>query len=198
LSGEVVFSGDGFIARPAQREETAEIQAFSEANAGYWWLTHGHGPPPDDAEQAFDWLPPEDMSFSSNHWFIVRDARTQAIAAQVYCTADLMARGVCHLAFFLVETRRLGSGFAQELHAAYERWAIEQGARWLRLCVVEVNERAYRFWRSRGYVEVSREENFQLGALRHTLIKMAKPLRQESLATYLAAVPRDRPVGFDE
>ena len=34
-------------------------------------------------------------------------------------------------------TARQGTGFAAEVYACYEAWAIEQGARWLRLGVVE-------------------------------------------------------------
>lgn len=192
-SGEARFGDEAFIARPARRDEIAEMQAFNEANPEYWLLTHGHAPPPDDVEKAFDWRPPPAMTYSSHTLFLVRDARTHAIAGHVACTVDLMAAGVYHLAFFLIETRRRGTGFAKQLYRSYERWAIEQRARWLRLCVVADNDRAHRFWRAMGYVEVCRHDDFPIGALRHTLITMVKPLDERTLTQYLAEVPQDQP-----
>lgn len=192
MNGEPRFSGNGFVARLARREETAAIQAFNDANPEYWLLTHGHAAPPDDAEKAFDWRPPADMSYADNLWFLLRDERSDAIVGHLSCVTDLMTRGVCHVAFFLVATHRQGSGFAQEVHTSFERWAMAHGARWLRLRVVEINQRARRFWRSMGYVELVREEGFELGTLRHTLITMVKGLGSERLDDYLRLVPRDR------
>lgn len=186
------FATDELYARPATRAETAEIQAFNEANPAYWLLTHGHPPPPDDAQRAFDAHPPSDMSYRDDPWFIVRDAASGALAAQVACAIDLMAPGVFHLGFFIVATPRIGTGFAQRLYDAYEHWALENGARWLRLGVVECNVRAHAFWRRQGYVDVKRREGFVLGTRSHVLFTMVKPSPGETLDQYLAAVPRDR------
>ncbi len=69
------FETDEFVARPAQREEIAELQAFAESNPEYWLLTHGHPPPSDDAAQNFEWHPPADMGYSEHLWFVVRHGR---------------------------------------------------------------------------------------------------------------------------
>jgi GNAT superfamily N-acetyltransferase len=186
------FSTGEFLVRLATRAETTEIQAFNEANPEYWLLTHGHPPPPDDAQRAFDAHPPADMNYREDPWFIVRDAATSALAGHVACAIDLMAPGVFHLGFFMVATSRIGTGFAQRLYEAYEKFTFRHGARWLRLGVVECNERGRAFWRRQGYVDVKRLDDFVLGERSHRLFTMVKPRAGETLDEYLAAVPRDR------
>jgi GNAT superfamily N-acetyltransferase len=190
-------AADGFATaelqvRLATRAETAEIQAFNEANPEYWLLTHGHPPPPDDAQRAFDAHPPADMSYRDDPWFIVRDAASGELMGHVACAIDLMAPGVFHLGFFMVATPRIGTGIAQRLYDAYEEFAFRHGARWLRLGVVECNQRGHAFWRRQGYVEVNRRDGFVLGDRSHRLFTMVKPGQGETLDEYLAAVPRDR------
>ena len=186
------FTMGEFVAQPAQLEDIAELQAFAESNPDYWLLTHGHPPLSDDAAQNFEWHPPADMAYSEHFWFVVRDVSTREILAEVDVATDLLAAGVYHLGYFMTATRIHGTGFAHRLYEAYERWAIDRGARWLRLGVVEVNQRAEAFWRRAGYVEVRRQCNYVLGDLNHVLITMVKPMRGETLREYLEAVPRDR------
>lgn len=91
----------------------------------------------------------------------------------------------------MTATRTHGTGFAHRLYEAYERWAIDRGARWLRLGVVEINRRAEAFWRRLGYAELKRQDSYVLGDRSHVLITMAKPMPGETLREYLDAVPRD-------
>ena len=146
-----------YVAQPAQREDIAELQAFAESNPEYWLLTHGHPPPSGDAAENFEGRPPADMRYSEHFWFVVRNGSTREIFAELVVATDLLAAGVCHLGYFMTATRTHGSGFARRLYEAYERWAIDRGARWLRMGVVEANQRAAAFWRSSGYIEVRRQ-----------------------------------------
>lgn len=192
MRADAALSTDEFVARLARREETGEIQAFNDANPEYWLLTHGHPPPPNDAQRAFEVHPPADMSYREDLWFLLRAAASEEIVGQFACATDLMAAGVYHLGFFIVATRLHGTGFAQRAYQSCEAWADARGARWLRLGVVEANPRAHTFWRRQGYVEVRRREGFALGDHSHVLITMVKPLHANTLAQYLDAVPRDR------
>jgi len=185
------FETDEFIAHQIAREEIAELQAFIESNPVYWLITQGHRPPADDAAKSFDQLPPADMGYSEHLSLLVRHRSTRQILGQLDIAADLLAIGVYHLGFFMTATRTHGSGFAHRLHEAYECWALERGARWLRLGVVAANHRAEAFWRRVGYVEVKRRDGYVLGDLSHVLITMVKPMPGETLDEYLAAVPRD-------
>ena len=186
------FTTGEFVVQQAERADIPEIQAFTEENPEYWLLTHGHPPNSDDAAKSFDWRPPADMSYSEHFSFLVRHSSTREILAQIDVATDLLAAGVYHLGFFVTATRTHGSGFAHRLHEAYERWAIDRGARWSRLGVVQANGRAEAFWRRHAYAEVKRDDGYLLGDRSHVLLTMVKPLRGETLRGYLEVVPRDR------
>jgi RimJ/RimL family protein N-acetyltransferase len=183
----------GWHAVAAGRDIAPELQQFYEANPGYWQLTHGRAPDPVEAESGFDIRPPDDMPYSDLPVWVIRDRATGRIVGEVSAATDLLASGVIHLGFFLIETALHGSGFASEVYASYEAWAVQRGARWLRLGVVAANARAEAFWRARGYLELCRRDGYVLGDRTHQLIVMMKPIGSNTMADYLAAVPRDRP-----
>jgi RimJ/RimL family protein N-acetyltransferase len=182
-----------WIATEADRSAAAELQAFYEENPEYYRITHGHAPAPDAAWQGFDFRPPADMPYTALPTWLIRERQSGQLVGEVSVVTDLLAPGVTHLGFFMIATSRHGTGFAAEVHASYEAWATGQGARWLRLGVVEGHRRAHRFWLRQGYVEVRQLHDYVLGDLSHTLIVMVKPLAPDTLDAYLAAVPRDRP-----
>jgi GNAT superfamily N-acetyltransferase len=186
------FGSAQWLALPVRRADLAEIQSFNESNPAYWMLTHGGPPAADDAQRVFAAGPPADMPCSQDIWLLVRDTSSRELAGHLMVATDLPASGVWHLGFFIVAGERQGTGFARQLHAGYERWATDGGARWLRLGVVEANVRAHAFWRRQGYAEVRRNRGYVLGAVTHVLITMVKPL-SGTLAEYLQQVPRDRP-----
>jgi ribosomal protein S18 acetylase RimI-like enzyme len=107
--------------------------------------------------------------------------------------SDLLAPGVWHLGLFIVAVELHGTGAALDCYQALECWMRSQGARFVRLGALAGNERAARFWRARGFVGTRRREGVSMGRLTHTLIAMAKPLGDTTLAEYLTLVPRDRP-----
>ena len=186
-----------WIATEADRSAASELQAFYEANPEYYEVTHGHAPERDAAQQGFDFRPPADMPYTALTTWLIRTRDLGQVIGEVSVATDLLAPGVTHLGFFMVATARHGTGFAAELHASYEAWALGQGARWLRLGVVAAHHRAHRFWLRQGYVEVCQRDDYVLGDLSHTLRVMVKPLGDNTLEEYFAAVPRDRPLSAD-
>ena len=133
------------------------------------------------------------MPYRDWHIWLLRDRTSRRIVGELSVGIDLLAPGVFHLGFFIIESAQQGSGLAAEVHAAYEAWASAQGAPWLRLGVVAANKRAEAFWRRQGYIEVRRREGYALGSLTHQLIVMVKPVPPNTLSDFLLAVPRDRP-----
>ena len=91
----------------------------------------------------------------------------------------------------MIDARLYGSGFALDLYGRYEALALADGARWLRLSVVEANPRARRFWLRRGYADIKRTTGAVLGARTHVQFTMIKPLGGATLVDYLRAVPYD-------
>jgi len=183
----------GWFAVGRERSDLPELQAFYEANPGYWLLVHGESPRADEALRDFDTRPPADMHWSALPNWLIRDTASGRIVGEVNVAVALPAPGVMHLGFFMVEEARQGTGFAKDVYRCYEDWAIAQGARWLRLGVVEPNQRAHRFWQQLGYREVRRRNDVQIGRRTHVLIVMVKPVGSNTLQAYLDAVPRDRP-----
>jgi len=182
-----------WFAVEADRAALPELQAFYDANPGYWQIVYGHRPGPDDAVSDFDARPPAEMPYSEVCSWLIRAKSSQQVIGEVSVVIDLLAEGVTHLGFFIIDSTRHGSGIAADVYRSYERWAIERGARWLRLGVVAGNPRALAFWLRHGYAEVRRRDDYVLGERAHTLIVMAKPVGANTIADYLAAVPRDRP-----
>jgi GNAT superfamily N-acetyltransferase len=185
-------AGDWF-AVDADRSALPELQAFYEANPEYWRIVYGHPPRPGEAESDFDAVPSSDIPFNSVHSWLIRDRLSRQIVGEVSVVIDLLAVGVIHLGFFIIDTARQGSGLASAVYRSYEGWATERGARWLRLGVVAGNRRAHAFWLRNGYAAVRQREKYLIGDRAHTLIVMVKPIGGHTFAEYLAAVPRDCP-----
>jgi ribosomal protein S18 acetylase RimI-like enzyme len=188
-----VKPGRDWTAVAADRGSLGELQAFYESNPDYWLLVYGHAPAADEAQRDFEGKPPPEMSYSTLNAWLIRDRESQRIIGEVSAIVDLLAAGVTHLGFFIIDAAKRGSGLAHEVYANYEAWAVAQGARWLRLGVVEANARGRSFWRRLGYAEVRRRENYVLGDRSHNLVVMIKPVVPNTLDDYLARVARDRP-----
>jgi GNAT superfamily N-acetyltransferase len=152
----------------------------------------GKGPQRAEADKEIHRLLPEGWPFTKK-WAVgfVDDAGT--IIGMADIVSDLLARHVWHIGLFIVATRLHGAGVAQLLYGHLERWALEHGAEWFRLGVVEGNARAERFWQRCGFVEVRTRDGVQIGPRTHTIRVMFKPLAGGSLGEYLALVARDNP-----
>jgi hypothetical protein len=79
------------------------------------------------------------------------------------------------------------------LYRGLETWAVQSGARWLRLGVVLGNGRAERFWERLGYIETRTRTGIPTGRLTNAVRVMVKCLDGRSLEEYLSLVERDRP-----
>ncbi|MDC8772526.1 GNAT family N-acetyltransferase [Roseateles albus] len=177
-----------------ESEDIPALQAFFDANPEYFLIVGGEAAGPNLATEEFHELPPAEFSYSRMHYlaFTAVEPR-EPWRAIVQITSDLMAEGVCHIGLFIVATAQHGRGDAQALFDCIERWAANQGARWLRLGVVVGNLRAERFWASQGFVELRQRHGVPSGSRLNSIRVMLKPLAGATQAEYLALVARDRP-----
>ena len=186
-----------FVAGPLRCHELgagdlAELQRFFDANPLYFHTVNGQPPARDEASQEFHTDPPPDFSFT-RRWLLGFMNESGSMIGMANLSSDLPAADVWHVGLFIIATARLGSGDAPALYRGLESWIAGQGARWLRLNVVEGNARAQRFWQRCGFVEVRKRHGIEMGARVNTLSVMVKPLSGGTMAEYRALVARDRP-----
>jgi len=172
--------------------EVPLLQRFFDANAAYFVAVHGEPALPNEAhDEVHDPVP---AGFSHREKLVIGYQQPDgALAAMATVVVDLLAEHVWHIGLFIVATERHGNGDARCLHDGLERWAKDHGAQWLRLGVVQGNERAERFWVSCGYAQVREREGLVMGQRTNTVRVMLKPLAGGAIGDYLALVARDRP-----
>ena len=173
------------------RDEPA-LQVFFEANPEYFDDISGQPPTAADAHEEIHGALPAGWSYTKK-WAIGFDDEAGSIIGMANVVSDLIAERVWHIGLFVVATSLHGSGIAHAMYRALEVWMERNGARWIRLGVVEGNARAERFWHRVGYLELRKRTGIEMGKRVNTVRVMAKPLGAETLAQYLALVERDRP-----
>ena len=172
--------------------DAARLQAFFDANPAYFLAVQGEPAGPREAHAELTGELPAGWPFTRK-WtlgWVDADGRLAALAELV---SDLLAPGVWHVGLFIVETARHGSGDATALYGELEHWARRGGAAWMRLGVVEGNERAERFWTARGFAVLRSRGGYAMGSRTNVIRTLFKPLRGGTREAYLALVARDRP-----
>ncbi|WP_339484136.1 GNAT family N-acetyltransferase [Pseudomonas sivasensis] len=171
--------------------DEAELQRFFERAPDYFMAVNGEPATPTEAHEALQNQLPPGWRCSRIYWLGYRGADGQLVAV-VNIAADLLADGVWHIGLLLVDARFHGTGLAQQVHADLQAWAIENGARWLRLTAVVGNSKAERFWPKLGYVEVRTREGIRMGRQVNHVSIQVKVLAEGQLDGYLALVAQDR------
>jgi GNAT superfamily N-acetyltransferase len=192
-----LFAAHPFVAAELTAVDIPQLQRFFELNPEYFRAVNGQAPASDEAHEEIHGTLPEGWPFTKK-WLIGFFDQTGSMVGVANVVSDLLARGVWHIGLFLIATRLHGRGAARSLYDHLERWALDQGAQWLRLGVVQGNTRAERFWDRCGFIEVRKRAGVEMGRLTNTLRVMAKPLAAGTLSEYLALVERDRPVPSHE
>lgn len=178
-------------------QDASTLQSFYETNPEYFVLIEGTPPPPTAAEEDLSSRPPADMPWRER-WFLgfltenIPSSGPAPFVAVAEVVRDLMAQGVWHIGLLIVATEQWGSGLGGRIVEGLENWALQAGADWMRLGVVQANVRGLRFWQRQGYHIVRQRENMAFGSRTHTVLVMAKGLRGHALADYLGRIPRDR------
>jgi len=176
------------------KEWEPTLQRFFDQNPQYFLSVYGEPAHPSEAHEEIDGELPAGWPFTKKWLIGYLDAQNN-LAAMANVVSDLLAPTVWHIGLFIVATERQGNGEAQTLYRGLEAWAVTNGARWLRLGVVDGNQRAERFWERLGYRQARIREGVAMGKLTNTVRVMIKALTDRSLEEYLAVVERDRPDG---
>ncbi len=173
-------------------EDEQLLQAFFVANPQYFLAVNGVPAGPNEAHQEIHGELPVGWSFTRK-WLVGYLNADGGMVAMANIVSDLLAPSVWHIGLFVIATSHHGTGLAQALYGELEAWAASNGAKWLRLGVVQGNSRAERFWEALGYIEVRTRHGVEMGKLTNTLRVMFKPLSCGTLEQYLSLVQRDQP-----
>jgi len=190
--GPALFATGAYRAIELFAGDVPELQRFFELNPEYFLAVGGQRATPAEAHQEILGALPTGWPYTRK-WSIGFVDETGTLIGMADVVSDLLATGVWHIGLFIVAGPLHGSGVAEALYRQLEQWACDQGARWLRLGVIEGNTRAERFWERCAYVDVRKRGGVEIGKLVRTVRVMAKPLAGGTLAEYLALVARDRP-----
>lgn len=191
-----LFQTADLQARELAEAELPALQAFYDANPAYFMAVNGRPAGPDDARLEWEEQPPAHLSFT-RRWFMGLYAHRQSgapLAGVVVVLSDLCVPQAWHLGLFIIATELHGRDVAGPAYQALEDWARAQGARWMRLGVVQGNSRAEAFWTRQGFIELRTREGVDTGGRINTLSVRLKPLRADAaLDDYLRQAPRDQP-----
>jgi len=168
------------------------LQRFFDVNPFYFFAVNGEPALPDDAADEIHGELPPGIPFTRKRVIAFVDGHGEVVAL-VNVISDLLATGVWHIGTFIVATVRHGSGDAHALYRNLEGWCGANGARWMRLHVVQGHERAERFWSRMGYMQTSQRLGVTMGKRTNTLRVMIKPLADNTIEQHLTRVARDRP-----
>jgi len=187
-----LFSFGGYSVHALSPASVPTIQRFFEANPDYFLTVHGVPPRSDEAQQEFEHRPPAFMPYS-HQWFLGFYDGDDELGAFAVILSDFIASNVWHLGLFMLAGKLRRTGASETLYRGLESWMRGQGAKWIRLGVVEGNEPAERFWRNMSYTEVRKRSDVDTGVRRHTISVRVKVLADSPLSRYFSLVPRDDP-----
>ena len=168
------------------------LQRFFEENPEYFLAIQGEPAHPNEAHEEIHGQLPGGWSFTKK-WVIGYLDESGSLAAIANIISDFLAVGVWHIGLFMIATSLHGTGTAQVLYAGLESWAMSNGAKWLRIGVVQGNVRAEQFWERLGFIQTRTREGFIIGRQANTLRVMFKPLAGGTSDQYLSLIERDRP-----
>lgn len=126
-----------------------------------------------DAVELFSDVP-EERSAVDQTIFGQRDG--SALIAVAAILRDYPRDGVWYLGFMIVDPVARGQGIGRSLYASIEQWAVERGAQEMQLAVLEVNDRAERFWRSLGFGKLRRVGPDTFKSRSHYRVELCRPL----------------------
>jgi GNAT superfamily N-acetyltransferase len=83
-------------------------------------------------------------------------ARTDHLIGVLDVIRDYPVQGEWWLGLLILEPAQRGRGLGEKICRAFEQWAKDTGARYLRLVVSVQNRRGHQFWQRLGFEELER------------------------------------------
>ncbi len=171
---EPLFSCGDEIALEITPEDMPALQALLECSADYYNLIENHAPGPDAAISLVNDGPPG--WGMENKILIGIFSQGGTLVAVLEGMRHYPRQNIFWIGLLLVDPSRRGQGLGERIMTGFEGWARSQGARQIRLGVVDVNKKALRFWQRIGFEQVGKKGSLYLGQQEHVVYGMKKKL----------------------
>jgi GNAT superfamily N-acetyltransferase len=151
------------------------IQDLIERCADYAWLAAGQAPQPGDGEKLLiDRLPDKSLADKITLGFF--DAADRLIGV-LDAVRHYPEAGIWYVGLLMIDPDFRQRGLGASIVRAFEAWSIGLGTHAIRLGVYPQNDKAHRFWRRMGFVEIERHPQ-QFGVLDNIHITLQHDLRE--------------------
>ena len=175
---EILFSCENEIAFHLAPEDMPALQALLERSADYFYLVEGQPPKPDDAIILAQDCPPG-WNLDDKFLIGINDLAGQLIAV-IEGLRGYPRQGIYWIGLMLVDPPQRGQGLGMRIMAGFEQWARSQGAKQIRLGVVEENTHAMRFWQRCGFKPYSKSGPVPMGQKNHVIYRLKKKIASSS------------------
>ncbi len=169
-----LFSIPGYSLRVLSQEDIPQLQAFYERCADYSLLVDGYLPRPDAAVSLLMDHPPDRTV--EDKLLIGIYLPPQTLVGILDAVKDYPEQGAWWIGLFLIDPAYRNQGLGRKVVSAFKVWLVTQNAEGILLGVVEVNEKAFKFWQSLGFEVIERRPPVRIGDLTHVVITMAHAL----------------------
>lgn len=149
------------------------LQALLERCADLSLLVEGEPPSPQAAELALNDLPPGKELADK---FLFGVFREHVLIGVLDAVRDYPEEGIWWIGLLLLDPGQRSHGAGKLALDLFEDWARAQGARLLRLGVVEENRRGYRFWQRMGFALIEKRAPRRFGQKDQAVRVMQLPL----------------------
>lgn len=159
--------------------DVEEISGLFKRCSDYFVLQDGVAATSADAHDLFLDLPP---GFHANDQSVFGWRNSGQLAALVVILRAYPDADIWYLGLLIVDPERRSAGVGRAIYSVAERWAAEEGAREVRLAVLEANVEAHRFWCSIGFRQRRRVGPDNFKSKTHYRIELARSLNRPGFA----------------
>lgn len=169
----------GMAARRLGPHHRRAVRRLCRRSDSYFLLATGAPAPPDIAEQLLAARPQE--ARPEDKLLIGLFAGSGELVGLMDVIRNYPQLHTWHLGLLLLAPARRGQGLGTAFYRAFERWAAEQGARGVRIGVLESNEKGRSFWQRLGFADVERRPGVRMGSRENVVWVMRRALPREIL-----------------
>jgi GNAT superfamily N-acetyltransferase len=171
---EILFSYGKEYAFILGPDDFPALQALLERSADYFYLVEGQPPRPDEATNLAKDCPPGWTT--ADKLLIGITDQENSLLAVIDGMCGYPKEGIFWIGLMLVDPSKRGRGLGTRILAGFENWAASQGAKQIRLGVVEENVKALRFWQRSGYKLHSKSDPTPMGQKKHVIFRLKKKI----------------------